>query len=127
VSRRRKIRPEEQQRRARRNAEELAKGAEERRKRYAEQRAKWEAAAEAGIAIRPTYCPVCYCNTGELAVPPHKDKRGRQCDGAGKYGVYPSQIEAVKRSKEVAKPRDEPSTSVRAVRGGLPGLGKQHR
>jgi hypothetical protein len=120
MTRRRKISTEEQQRRAKRNAQERAKG-------WAEQREKMAAATEANAAIRRTYCPVCYCNTGEVTVPPHQDKRGRDCDGAGKYGVRPSRIEGLKRRKKATEPVDEPSTSVRAVRGGLPGLGKHHR
>jgi hypothetical protein len=125
VSKGMKISTEEQQQRAKRNAKKLAKGLEERRKRYAEEVSKREAGVE---PLRPTHCPVCYCNTGELTVPPHIDKRGRQCDGAGMRGVLASRIEGLKWRAEAEKPVDtEPSTSVRAVRGGLPGMGKHHR
>ncbi|MDT5113018.1 MAG: hypothetical protein QOE20_4908 [Mycobacterium sp.] len=82
-----------------------------------------------GSSIRATYCPVCFCNTGEHIMPTHTDKRGRECAGSGKRGVFSSQVGRVKKRQkaEEDKKRDvaSRSDSVRGIRGGLPGQGKR--
>jgi hypothetical protein len=78
---------------------------------------------------RATYCPACRCRFEENVIPPH-GSNGHGCKGAGRFGVTPYAIylegRAEKRSRKKKKSSTgRASTSVRTVRGGLPGLGRR--
>jgi hypothetical protein len=77
-----------------------------------------------------TFCPVCAKNleVSSGPLPPHENRNGDKCRGAGKWGV--SQLAARNRKKQkkrvVVRDNDRYySTSVRTVGGGLPTLGRR--
>jgi hypothetical protein len=72
---------------------------------------------------RATYCPVCRRDFKTNFIPPH-GPGPHGCRGSGKFGVTLYTI-YLNRRYEKQPARGGGSTSVRTVRGGLPGLGKR--
>lgn len=122
----------EQQKKQRRKAyqDKQAKAARERRpsrKTEVERRqaAKQEAErrralADPGYYTQATYCPVCRRNLHCTFMPPHEDSRDHHCQGSGRFGVTKAAL-AMKAREDSSADR---GNSVRAVSGGLPGLGR---